>query len=79
MGDDDDEGSDEETRTAPPTAAVSICSRGGSLRNDTHAHEQLLAGWDPSVSLGTGGTTAAPWPTSAVTTGPRRSNKVVIR
>jgi len=26
---------------------VSICSRGGSLLDDTHAHEQLLAGWDP--------------------------------
>jgi hypothetical protein len=45
-GNDDDQGGDEETQTAPPTAAVSICSQGGSLR-ETHAREQLLAGWDP--------------------------------
>jgi hypothetical protein len=47
-GNDDDEGSDEETRTASPTVAVSICSQGGSLR-DTHAREQLLAGWIPRL------------------------------
>ena len=27
---------------------MSICLWGGSLRDDTHAYEQLRAGWDPS-------------------------------
>jgi hypothetical protein len=51
------------------TMPVSSCLRGGSLQGDAHACEQLLAGWDPSVSPGRGGITAAPWPTSAVTMG----------
>ena len=34
---------------------MSICLQGGSLQDDTHAHEQLLAGVDPYPGPNNGG------------------------